>query len=108
MAYNNVQKRNSVTVDSTTPVKLFDTNTATRVGWRVIIPTSGITAGVGVRFQVQTAGSTAPTKAEMLIGCSARGESGAMVVDGAAASLDIYAVLESGASITLKGEEILA
>jgi hypothetical protein len=30
------------------------------------------------------------------------------VVDGAASSLDIYAVLESGASITLKGEEILS
>jgi hypothetical protein len=44
----------------------------------------------------------------MLLGCSARAEAGALVVDGAAASLDIYAVLESGASITLKGEEILS
>ena len=107
MAYNNVAIRNSVTVDSTTPVKLFDSNTATRIGWRVIIPTS-VTAGVGVRFQCQTAGATAPTKANMLLGCSARAEAGALVVDGAAASLDIYAVLESGSSITLKGEEILA
>lgn len=107
MAYNNVAIRNSVTVDSTTPVKIFDTNTATRMGWRVIIPTT-VGAGIGVRFQCQTAGTTAPTKANMLLGCSARGEAGAMVVDGASASLDIYAVLESGASITLKGEEILA
>lgn len=107
MAYNNVAIRNSVTVDSTTPVKIFDTNTATRMGWRVIIPTT-VGAGIGVRFQAQTAGSTAPTKANMLLGCSARGEAGAMVVDGASASLDIYAVLESGASITLKGEEVLA
>ena len=67
MAYNNVAKRNSVTVDSTTPIKIFDTNTATRIGWRVVLPTT-ITAGVGVRFQVQTAGSTAPTKADMLLG----------------------------------------
>jgi hypothetical protein len=44
----------------------------------------------------------------MLLGCSARGEAGALVVDGASSSLDIYAVLESGASITLKGEEILS
>jgi hypothetical protein len=107
MAYNNVAKRNSVTVDSTTPIKIFDTNTATRIGWRVVLPTT-ITAGGGVRFQVQTAGSTAPTKADMLLGCSARGEAGALVVDGASSSLDIYAVLESGASITLKGEEILS
>ncbi len=107
MAYNNVQLRNSVTVDSTTPVKLFDSNTATRIGWRVVIPTS-LGAGIGVRFQVQTAGATAPTKANMLLGCRARGEAGALVVDGASASLDIYAVLESGASITLKAEEILS
>lgn len=107
MAYNNIQLRNQVTVDSTTPVKLFDSNTATRIGWRVIIPTS-VTAGVGVRFQVQTAGATAPTKATMLIGCSIRAEAGALVIDDASASLDIYAVLESGASITLKAEEILS
>lgn len=107
MAYNNVNLRNSVTVDSTTPVKLFDSNTATRIGWRVIVPTS-LGTGIGVRFQVQTAGSTAPTKANMLLGCSARAEAGAIVVDGASNSLDVYAVLESGASITLKAEEILS
>ena len=105
MAYNNVQQRASVTVGSTTPVKLFDSNTATRIGWRIVIPTT-VTAGVGVLFQVQTAGSTAPTKANMVLGCSARGEAGALIVDGASA-LDIYAVVESGANITLKGEEIL-
>jgi len=107
MAYNNVQKRISVTVDSTTPVKLFDTNTATRIGWRVVVPTT-VTAGVGVRIQVQTAGSTAPTKADMLVGCSARAEAGALLTDAASASLDIYAVMESGANVTLKAEEILS
>lgn len=107
MAYNNVAQRVAVTVDSTTPVKLFGSNTATRIGWRVVLPTS-IGAGIGVRFQVQTAGATAPTKADMLVGCSARGEAGALIVDGASASLDVYAVLESGASISLKGEEILS
>ena len=107
MAYNNVQLRNSVTIDATTPIKIFDTNTATRIGWRVVIPTS-LTAGVGVRFQVQTSGSTAPTKANMLLGCSARAEAGAMVIDSASNSLDVYAVLESGTTLVLKPEEILS
>lgn len=107
MAYGNTSLRASVSVGNATPVKLFATNTATRIGWRVVIPTS-VTAGVGIRFQVQAAGSTAPTAANMLVGCSVRAEAGAIVVDEANAQLDIYAVAESGGPFTIQGEEILA
>jgi hypothetical protein len=44
----------------------------------------------------------------MLVGCSARAEAGALLTDAASASLDIWAVMESGASVTLKAEEILS
>ena len=107
MAYGNTSLRPSVSVGSATPVKLFATNTATRIGWRVVIPTS-VTAGVGIRFQVQAAGSTAPTAANMLVGCSVRAEAGAIVIDEANAQMDIYAVAESGGPFTIQGEEILA
>lgn len=106
MSYSNVVQRNAVTVDSTTPVKLFDSNTSTRIGWRVVLPTS-ITAGVGVVFLIQTAGATAPAKADIVAGPSLRAEAGMLLVDGAGSTLDIWAVLESGGSISLKGEEIL-
>jgi hypothetical protein len=107
MAYGNTSLRPSVSVGSVTPVKLFSTNTATRVGWRCVLPTT-VTAGVGIRFQVQTAGSTAPTAANMLIGCSVRAEAGAIVIDECNAQMDIYAVAESGGPFTIQGEEILA
>lgn len=107
MAYGNTSLRPSVSVGSATPVKLFSTNTATRIGWRVVIPTS-VTAGVGIRFQVQQAGSTAPTAANMLIGCSVRAEAGAIVIDEANGQMDIYAVAESGGPFTIQGEEILS
>lgn len=107
MSYSNVSHRSAVSIDATTPVKLFDSNTSTRIGWRTIIP-AALTPGVGVLFYIQTAGATAPSKATIVAGPSLRAEAGMLVVDGARATLDIYAVLESGASIsTIDAEELL-
>ncbi len=106
MSYSNVLQRDAVTLDATTPVKVFSSNTSTRIGWRVTIPGS-VGAGIGVLFFVQTAGATAPTKAAIVAGPSIRAEAADLVEDGARSTLDIYAVMESGASVTITPQEIL-
>ena len=102
--YNNLFRSASLTV-TTTPQKLFDPPSPTRVGWRVVIPTS-LGAGVGVRFLVRPPGGSAPTYSQLTNGPSIRAEAGAIVEDGATASLEVWVMVESG-TVALIPEEIL-
>ena len=106
MSYSNVDNRSVVTLNSTTPELLFDSNTSTRVGWRCVIP-SALGAGIGVLFYIQTAGSAAPTKADIVASPNLRAEADDYVKDGASGTLDIYVVLESVADIDPGPQEIL-
>ena len=106
MSYSNILMRDAVVVDATTPVKIFDSQTSTRIGWRGVIPGS-VGAGIGMLFYIQATGATAPTKAAVVAGPSLRAEAADYVEDGARSTLDIYAVMESGASVTITPQEIL-
>ena len=101
ITYRNIFRSTALTV-TTTPQKLFDPPSPTRLGWRVVIPTS-LTAGVGVRFLVRPSGGSAPSGSDLT---SLRAEAGMVVQDGSAASLEVWVMVESG-TISLVPEEIL-
>ncbi len=102
--YSNLFRAAALTV-TTTPQKLFDPSSPTRLGWRVVVPTS-LAAGVGVRFLVRSPGGSAPTNSQLMNGPSIRAEAGAIVEDGAAPSLEVWVMVESG-TVALIPEEIL-
>lgn len=105
-SYTSVVTGSAVTVNSTTPVLIFSSNSSTRIAWRVNVPTT-VATGVGMLFKVVAHAAPAPTKAAIVLAPSIRAEASALVVDDASGNVDIYAVMESGSSVTISGEELL-
>lgn len=83
----------AVAVDATTPVKLFTTPAAGRLGWRVYNCLAG-----DLYISIVPTGTSAPSFADMVTNgkSSFRCPSGYTLEDGARAGCDVYAVMSSG------------
>ena len=103
MRYVDVIKKDTITLSTDNPVKLFAADSSARTGWRCGVPASSATDLI---FAVVGIEDPAPSRADMLAWNQFYVVPRGVIEDGAGAGCSIYVVRVSSVPVTLTPFEI--